>query len=648
MCPSFLSAAIEEDFKKWMMTYPQPIATSLSRLVGNRTGLYILDNSLKAAEVTTRYVAACSLASFAARTNAGADGISIPPLEGNLAFGTFNQVIDQIRGKQVEHPLKSAIQVYSKNKPGILDTARQESIAIWLGHLIELRNELDHALDGTTEAKARTIIRNDKPLELLHAILKYFEPLLGCPLFIIDEQRYEQETISAQILWLMGESKDPIPEEIQLKPGVRFTCHPYIAIDKRILDLNPQLIWESVPNRAYNGLLFFDGVYETEINYKSLESEKQEFNGNSVLRLNEITSGQAHTCEEVTLIDNRHLAQVWRAEQKRRIEAVAVLQGKMPWDKFSLENLKWYAQRLAPESQLSPRAIVHLELFDNKETFDKDQIFQALLLFGKEPEIRPLIQRDVIDIRFLGDGARRWKSRHQLSKNIIQSIRQSVQIISKELGIDASIDTLEKTEGTPDYIAVREAILNQFVHQDYHDPRGAAQIEVSSEGVTFFNMGYALIPPNLIIQGGRSQSRNPLIARALGLIHFVELGGTGLRELQRAWRTANQRPPVFNSNKDENNFSLALDWRPVKDAYNKFWKEKIGVTLTEDQARLLNLLADPAGITLDQGVSGTGFTYESTDLIFRDLITQALIEQRDGRYFVKAHLRDLVGEDYNT
>lgn len=105
---------------------------------------------------------------------------------------------------------------------------------------------------------------------------------------------------------------------------------------------------------------------------------------------------------------------------------------------------------------------------------------------------------------------------------------------------------------------------------------------------------------------------------------------------------------MFNSNKDENNFSLALDWRPVKDVYNIFWKEKIGVTLTEDQARLLNLLADPAGITLDQGVSGTGFTYESTDLIFRHLITQALIEHRDGRYYVKAHLRDLVGEDYNT
>lgn len=51
-----------------------------------------------------------------------------------------------------------------------------------------------------------------------------------------------------------------------------------------------------------------------------MESEKQEFNGNSVLRLNEITSGQSHTCEEVTLVDNRHLAQVWRAEQKRRIE----------------------------------------------------------------------------------------------------------------------------------------------------------------------------------------------------------------------------------------------------------------------------------------------------------------------------------------
>ena len=206
------------------------------------------------------------------------------------------------------------------------------------------------------------------------------------------------------------------------------------------------------------------------------------------------------------------------------------------------------------------------------------------------------------------------------------------------------METLESTEGTPDYIAVREALINQFIHQDYHDPRGAAQIEILKENVTFFNMGYALISPDSLIKGGKSQSRNPLIARALRLIGFAELAGSGLKELQRVWRTANNRPPTFISNKDENNFTLVLDWRPLKNVYDEFWKTKIGVSLTPDQVLLLNLAADPAGITMEQGVSGSGFSFDVTREILQYLTTQALIEKHDERYLIREHLRRLILE----
>jgi predicted HTH transcriptional regulator len=321
------------------------------------------------------------------------------------------------------------------------------------------------------------------------------------------------------------------------------------------------------------------------------------------------------------------------------------MQGKMPWDKFSPDNLKWYANRLAPGSGKSPRIIIQKELFDGKETFDKDQIFQAILLFGKETEIERIIERKIIDIRIRGDGPGRWEKRVESSKNIIQTLRLSVDTVARVLKIDkASLDTLEDTQGTPDYIAVREALINQFIHQDYHDASAPAQITILKDNVTFFNAGYALVTTDSLIQGGKSQSRNPLIARALRLIGFAELAGSGLQELQRVWRTANQRPPTFISNKDENNFTLVLDWRPVKNAYDEFWKTTIGVSLSPEQAQILNLTADPSGITLEQGVSGSGLSFESTRTIFQYLMTQALIEQREGRYYVKEHLRQLLGD----
>src|SRR4030095_16411165 len=99
------------------------------------------------------------------------------------------------------------------------------------------------------------------------------------------------------------------------------------------------------------------------------------------------------------------------------------------------------------------------------------------------------------------------------------------------------------TSGSADYIAMREALVNVFIHQDYSDSSAAAQIEIQSERSTFFNPGRSLVSGTALLEGGKSQARNPLIARALRLIGFAELAGSGLRELQRVWRNAKRRPP---------------------------------------------------------------------------------------------------------
>ncbi len=645
MCPAFIDPGIEENFKKWVVIYPQPIALSLARLLSSRTPQDTVDHCFKTAEVCARYIAACALASFAARNNAGSDGETIQQLAGNISFGTFEQIINQISRKNVEHPLKSALFVYPNPQPNISGSGPQQSPSQWLGRIVELRDDLGHSLSAISEPRARTILRDEHLPDLLHGILKSFEHLLSYPLFVIDEQRIEHGEINAQILWLMGESKDPIPEGIQLSRDIRSIRHPYIAIDQRILNLCPSLIWDSVPRREYYGLLFMDGILDRAINYQSLDPEEVELNGSRVTRINSICLGQRCAHEEVVLSDRRQFVHEWRSVQRRRIDAYNVLQGRMPWEKFSPDNLRWYAKRLAPDSDRPSRAIIQHELFDGRETFEKDEIFQAILLFGKEAEVKRIINRNIIEIRSPQEGQSRGGRLLESRKNIIQSIRACVDVFARTLNMsDASLDSLDNTSGTPDYIALREALINQFIHQDYKDSSAPAQIIIAKENVTFFNMGYSLISTDSLIQGWKSQPRNPLIARALRLIGFAELAGSGLQELQRVWRTANQRPPIFTSNKDENNFTLVLDWRPVKNTYDEFWKAKIGVGLNQEQALILNLTADPSGITLEQGVSGSGLSFEATRTIFQHLMTQALIEQREGRYYVKEYLRQLVGD----
>ena len=138
--------------------------------------------------------------------------------------------------------------------------------------------------------------------------------------------------------------------------------------------------------------------------------------------------------------------------------------------------------------------------------------------------------------------------------------------------------------GPADYIAIREALVNLFIHQDYSDRSAAAQIELTPDRAVFFNAGRSLVTAEGLIQGGKSQSRNPLVARALRLVGFADLAGSGLRELQRVWRSAKRRPPKIVSDKTANTFTLTLDWREVPNTYDKFWKDRLGVQLTGQEA----------------------------------------------------------------
>jgi len=95
----------------------------------------------------------------------------------------------------------------------------------------------------------------------------------------------------------------------------------------------------------------------------------------------------------------------------------------------------------------------------------------------------------------------------------------------------------------------------------------AAQIDIAPGVVTFFNPGFSLVDRTGLPTGMKSQSRNPLIARALRLIGFAELAASGLRELQRVWQTANRQPPQLSSDEKTNSFTLVLDWREASELH---------------------------------------------------------------------------------
>ncbi len=237
----------------------------------------------------------------------------------------------------------------------------------------------------------------------------------------------------------------------------------------------------------------------------------------------------------------------------------------------------------------------------------------------------------MLDIRQLKEGDTRFSERLLVGKNLFTSLREALEFFSRAIQLEgASLDSLSRTEGSADYIALREGLVNQFIHQDYTSSQAAAQIDLRPRRAILFNPGHSLVPTRQLPDGGRSQARNPLIARAFRLVGFAELGGSGLTSLQRVWRIARRRPPRFESSPESNSFSLTLSWEPLAPDVDVAWQKRLGAVLSAREASALNLVLSAGALSLQEIASGTELDVETVEAIVTRLKVQRLLELDDG------------------
>jgi predicted HTH transcriptional regulator len=240
--------------------------------------------------------------------------------------------------------------------------------------------------------------------------------------------------------------------------------------------------------------------------------------------------------------------------------------------------VQWYVALLQRRTQTdirNPHELLREMLLDGRGEATQDEARQLLLLFGSGSEVKRLLRRELLDLLArLSEETSRWDERQEIATNVLTALRQALAFVSKHHPVLKVIhlDDLQATTGSTDYIAVREALVNLIIHQDYADQRTVAQIELEPERTTMTNAGFSLASHEELRDGGTSTARNPLIARALKLIGFAELGGSGLRETYRVWRQAKRRPVLVASDKDSNRFRLTLDSRPLELVEDTLWK----------------------------------------------------------------------------
>lgn len=629
--------------RRGSLIYPSPVAVACGRVLRARTASERVNACLKASEVLSRYLAAVAIASFATRE--GSADAKLSELDGNLSFGHFLGIVQEVAGSQVEHPVKGLLAQGFKKKKRNKESVRGKSDAA-LVLCLELRNELGHELRNLDEAKAASIEATQSPMTWLIDALEGVEGLLAKPLFVVENQEWTRDALVARRLRLMGESADPTPESIKLEPdaGLGSTGTPYVAINKLCLPLPPCLLWGIDAQRQNFALLFLDAIDAGRTRYCTLDGNEQHREDGYADQIRSLLSGCVRQGDTVVLVDGRHLAREWSDLRARIEEGGRRHEGRIDWSQLDQPTLTWFAGLLDPEST-DPHATLQDRLLDGRSHIEPDELRQLTLLFGRPAEVRSRLQRDVLDLRVIDPKTQRLADRRLVeSENILEGLKLAVRFFADHMGMGAvAPEDLKETDGSLDYLTLREILLNQIIHQDYTDVTASGQIEIHAEKVTVFNTGCSLVPQEDLLVGGKSQSRNPLIARALRSIGFAEISGSGIRAVHRACQHARRRAPIFESDKANNTFTLTLDWSEGEPDLNAYWDGLVGVELTEQQAAVLDAIAESPGVTIPTLEANTGMDTEELVEVLDFLLFQVLVEEDESEYRLARHLKEKLG-----
>ncbi|MBK1699957.1 ATP-binding protein [Thiococcus pfennigii] len=638
------TAAEQWPLRRASLIYPTPVAIACGRVLRTRTAAERVNACLKAAEVLTRYLAAVAVASFASRDDDAEAKLS--ELSGNLSFGHFLTTVQEVAGANGNHPAASLLAQGFKATKRNKETVRGKTDGA-LVSLLGLRNDLGHELRNLDEAKAAAIEAASAPAALLVDALDGVEALLSKPLFVVEDQQWTREALVVRRLLLMGESSDPAPQSIKVgheTGGVGETRTPYLAINKTCLQLPPWLLWGIDHGRQNFALLFLDAVEDARARYCTLDGSEQHQGDGIAESIRQLFTGARRAADTVVLIDGRHLASEWSDTRKQIEESGRRQDGLVDWLSFEPATIKWYAGLLEAGTQ-DAHATIRERLLDGRYQVEPDELRQLRLLFGRPAMVRSELQRDVLDLRVIDPATMRPSKRNLVeSANLIEALKRAVQFFAEQTGMgEVAPEDLRKTEGSLDYLTLREIFVNQTIHQDYTDSTAAAQLSLWPDKVTVFNTGYSLVPTERLLNGDRSQSRNPLIARALRLIGFAEISGSGIRALHLACQRARRPAPVFESSREANTFALTLSTVEEGVMPDAYWKDIIGIRLSEQQAQVLNVIAEAASTTIPLIESATGLDAGDIAEAIDFLVFQRVVEQDEANLRLANHLREKLG-----
>ena len=173
--------------------------------------------------------------------------------------------------------------------------------------------------------------------------------------------------------------------------------------------------------------------------------------------------------------------------------------------------------------------------------------------------------------RFKGTTMQVFLDRKEYTGDLLTQLEQAEIFVQNHLNLGGEINGLQRQDTLEIPLpAIREALVNAYVHRDYSNFGRNIKVAVYDDMVNIVSAGGLM--PNLTISdlyAGRSEIRNRAIARVFKLLGYIEQWGTGISRIHDTCVQSGLPAPVIEEKNDFVNVELMRANSAYEDVKNQ-------------------------------------------------------------------------------
>ena len=219
--------------------------------------------------------------------------------------------------------------------------------------------------------------------------------------------------------------------------------------------------------------------------------------------------------------------------------------------------------------------------------------------------------------------------------NLFEQINKCNDYIVEHMAVMSKLEPGKiRREDIPEYgiFSVRELITNAACHRDYENQHSKVIVKMFSDKIEFYNPGG--LPADITHRNitERQFSRNPVIAKVLTKVEYIEELGEGWDKIVKEHKEHALKPEMPKIESDK--YAVQIILFSTKE---KFEEEKKCILLNERQQKALVFLKDYGKITnkdykkLNQNISDKTAFRDLEDMVKKGLLKA--IGEKKGRYY---------------